>query len=319
MERMTSPIIVGIDPVREDPAPVHLAAVLSDLTGAPVIAVAVHPQHPLPTGLVPPGYDALLRDRAHAALRRARRQLPAGSAAHAISARSLAGALHDVACEADAGLLVVGRAHRGRVGRVLAGSVADGVLDGAACPVAVAPRGYAPPSQLTTIGAGFVETVEGRAAVAGAASVAARAGAALDLISAVPPVDWTGIAPPGAAYREALALARDAAGHAARAAAEEIAPGVRAIVHAVVESPVTALAEASEGLDLLVCGSRGYGPLRRVLLGSVSRPLSHIAHCPLVVLPRGGVAPLERTFSAVGRDGTISRDEATPRAAAALS
>lgn len=304
---MLPPIVVGVDPVREDLAPVDLAAVLGELTGAPVIAVAGQPQHPLPTGLVPPGYDEVLRDRAHAALRRARRRLPAGTAAYAISSRSLAGALHEVAGEAGAGLLVVGSAHRGRVGRVFAGSVAEGVLDGALCPVAVAPRDYAPPGDLTTIGAGFVDTPEGRAAVAGAASVAARAGAALDLITAVQPIDWTGVAPPGAAYGEALEHARDAAAQTARAAAEELAPDLPAIAHAVVESPVTALAEASERLDLLVCGSRGYGPLRRVLLGSVSRPLSRVARCPLIVLPRGAVTPLERMFSP-------SRPAALPRA-----
>ena len=94
------------------------------------------------------------------------------------------------------------------------------------------------------------------------------------------------VAPPGRAYREALELARGAAARAGRETAAELAPDVPAIVHAVVESPVAALVEAPERLDLLVCGSRGYGPLRRVLLSSVSRPLSHMARCPLVVLPR---------------------------------
>ena len=39
--------------------------------------------------------------------------------------------------------------------------------------------------------------------------------------------------------------------------------------------------------DLLVFGSRGYGPVRRVLLGGVLRQLSRRAACPLVVVPRG--------------------------------
>ena len=39
--------------------------------------------------------------------------------------------------------------------------------------------------------------------------------------------------------------------------------------------------------DLLVCGSRGYGPVRRVLLGGVSRRLMRRAACPVVVVPRG--------------------------------
>jgi nucleotide-binding universal stress UspA family protein len=40
-------------------------------------------------------------------------------------------------------------------------------------------------------------------------------------------------------------------------------------------------------VDLLVCGSRGYGPLRRVLLGGVSRRLIRRACSPLVMVPRG--------------------------------
>jgi len=54
------------------------------------------------------------------------------------------------------------------------------------------------------------------------------------------------------------------------------------------------LVERSAGLDLLVCGSRGYGPVRTVLLGSVSHALAHHARCPLMVLPRGSERRLER-------------------------
>ena len=64
------------------------------------------------------------------------------------------------------------------------------------------------------------------------------------------------------------------------------------------ESAHTALAAASGDLDLLVCGSRGYGPVRRVLLGSVSRRLSHEARCPLIVLPRGVPVAFDRRVDA---------------------
>lgn len=47
------------------------------------------------------------------------------------------------------------------------------------------------------------------------------------------------------------------------------------------------LAEESGELDLLVVGSRGYGPLRAVLLGSVSSGLVRSAESPLVVVRRG--------------------------------
>ena len=46
------------------------------------------------------------------------------------------------------------------------------------------------------------------------------------------------------------------------------------------------LARESSDLDLLVVGSRGYGPLRAVLLGSVSSALVRSARSPLVVVPR---------------------------------
>ena len=47
------------------------------------------------------------------------------------------------------------------------------------------------------------------------------------------------------------------------------------------------LERESEGLDLLVTGSRGYGPKRAVLVGSVSSELLRTAQCPVVVVPRG--------------------------------
>ena len=47
------------------------------------------------------------------------------------------------------------------------------------------------------------------------------------------------------------------------------------------------LAEATRALDLLVCGSRGNGAVRGVLLGSVSRRLIGAANCPVAVVPSG--------------------------------
>jgi nucleotide-binding universal stress UspA family protein len=49
---------------------------------------------------------------------------------------------------------------------------------------------------------------------------------------------------------------------------------------------VTDLARTSGEVDLLIVGSRGYGPLRAVLLGSVSHELVRSAQTPVVVVPR---------------------------------
>jgi nucleotide-binding universal stress UspA family protein len=50
--------------------------------------------------------------------------------------------------------------------------------------------------------------------------------------------------------------------------------------------PAMALAAASADLDLLVTGSRSYGPLGAVLLGAVTRRLINAAQCPVMVVPR---------------------------------
>ena len=59
-------------------------------------------------------------------------------------------------------------------------------------------------------------------------------------------------------------------------------------------SPPSALAEAASDLDLLVLGSRGYGPVKGTLLGSVSARVMAAAACPVMVIPRGaGPTPLD--------------------------
>jgi nucleotide-binding universal stress UspA family protein len=51
--------------------------------------------------------------------------------------------------------------------------------------------------------------------------------------------------------------------------------------------PALALVEVSEGAELLVVGSRGYGGMADALLGSVSTYCVHHAHCPVTVMRPG--------------------------------
>ena len=56
-------------------------------------------------------------------------------------------------------------------------------------------------------------------------------------------------------------------------------------------NPADVLRERSADVDLLVLGSRGYGPLRRVFLGSVSSKVLHGSQCPVLITPRSARKP----------------------------
>ncbi|WP_338140663.1 universal stress protein [Candidatus Neomicrothrix sp.] len=51
--------------------------------------------------------------------------------------------------------------------------------------------------------------------------------------------------------------------------------------------PAQVLLEAAEDADMVVVGSRGLGGFAGLLLGSVARRVTHLAPCPVVVVPSG--------------------------------
>jgi len=61
-------------------------------------------------------------------------------------------------------------------------------------------------------------------------------------------------------------------------------PGVEG--HAVYGLAGEELAAFGDQVDILVVGSRGYGPVKRLVLGSTSDYLERHARCSLLVLPR---------------------------------
>lgn len=275
-------LLVGYDGSDGGRDALELARVLGSLDGGSAIVVVVMPYGPLPVGFTELEQDAA-KD-AEPLLAEARGRLEGLEVeTRAFGGGSPAGVMTDLAEREDVDTIVVGSPHRGAVGRALIGSVAEGVLHGAPCAVVVAPRGYAEQGHgpFATIAVAYDGTPESKAALNRAREMAEASRAVVRVLTVVAPpvalpgaVGYTPVNPP-----EPEKVIRE---------------GVEAIGDAVpVEgrrldgSPAQALADACEdGVDLLVAGSRRYGPLTRVLLGSVSTRLINSAPCPVLVVPR---------------------------------
>ena len=286
---MTGPIVVGVDGTGSGLDAVALATRLAQATGDPLIVACVYPEgdrSSLDAAAAVHGPAAKALEAARALAEEAAaeyRTVPSGS-----PARGLA----ELAVEESAALGVSGSHRGGAFGRVAAGGTAERLLHGSGCPVAVAPRGYRQRAtdKLRRVGVAFVDTPDGHEAVRYAAELAGRSGVPLTLCSvvrvhanwfvpeAVRPEEETVPAEVRQDYQEALD--RALAG---------LPDGVQATAELLYGEVVDELSVVDErGVDLLVCGSRGYGPVRRVLLGTVSSALLRQASVPVLVVPRGG-------------------------------
>jgi nucleotide-binding universal stress UspA family protein len=199
--------------------------------------------------------------------------------------RSVGRGLHEVAERRHSDLLVVGSHGRGVLETVLTGNRTLRALNGAPCAVAIAPGGYAEQAhRLAQVGVGHDGSSEGEQALAAARALAARHGSAITAMSVVslqsipggnttPPPNWTELT-----QRLILEERR-------RLQSLEGIDG-----DAVYGDPGDELAHFGENLDLLIVGSRGYGPVGRLLEGSTSRSLARHPPCPLLVVPRAAAA-----------------------------
>jgi nucleotide-binding universal stress UspA family protein len=188
--------------------------------------------------------------------------------------------LHEQAEQRGADLLVVGSCSHGAFGRAMLRDDTRAALNGAPCAVAVAARGYAEqPTTIVNVGVGYDHTPESEAALALAREVAARTNAkllALEVISLPPVAYGSMMAPP---VREFIdTMVKEANDHMKQLADVD----GRAVYGLAGEE----LAAFGDELDILVVGSRGYGPIRRLVGGSTSNYLERHARCSLLVLPR---------------------------------
>jgi nucleotide-binding universal stress UspA family protein len=281
------PVVVGIDGTSSGLEALALGSALAVLTGAPLGLGAVNGHRGNAEYLWPPKETAVgwLRE----AQRRVSNVIPWST--RLVYSSSPARGLTTLAKREDARMLVIGSSHRGHLGRVLLGSTGRHVVHGAPCTVAVAPRDWStqPPDVPVTFGVGVVDSPESRDALALAGRLAGAAHAPLTLVTVVrtaPPADPM-FAATGTSYEQWRRDELRDAERIARATVEQVRPEVDPEIIVVEGDPVARLAEASHGFDMLVVGSRRYGPVRSALLGGVSAPLIEHAACPVIIVPRG--------------------------------
>ena len=200
----------------------------------------------------------------------------------------LARDLRKIATEREVDLLVVGSPRRPGLLHRLRGDDVRAALNGGHYVLAIAPQRYAPVRRRAQIvGVGYDGTDESQAAVVTAARLAAEQAALLRLRLVIPE---DGL--PGARkMRQAGQRLMEEVNNRLSSLSELGDQGRLAIEsQAVYGDPAEELERLSRQVDLLVVGSRGYGPIERLVPRGVLGHLAEHTACPLIVVPSAGSA-----------------------------
>lgn len=292
---MAPTYITGFDDGAAAQAALRFTRRLARDAGANVIAAYVYPEvRPVPTPYVPPvlvAHDAHVAAAARDAAQRVVSRLPSDVEAFAIAGASVPHELNRLARQVDGALLAVGASQRGSIGRLLGGRIGERIVHGAPCPVLVVPEVSTDPV-VRSIAVAYDGGEQSRRALRAAAALAERCSARLVLIGVSDP-------PPGeciphmADHELERAITKPVRTLIERPAARLLAQGFDVSIRLPTgNAPRAIVAACAEGVDLLVVGSRGYGPMRGALIGSVSRHLVDHAPCPVLVVARHAVLGL---------------------------
>jgi nucleotide-binding universal stress UspA family protein len=290
-ERGPGPIVVGVDGRKRSKDALALAARLAERTGGDLLLVHAHGYGPLERIVGADGYRALVRTAFNASFYQVKEIVGEHHARElrAIPDASPAAGLQRIAESEGAQTIVVGPSRRTGLGRFRPGSVTERLLSGATVPVAVAPAGYSRRGRpLARVVCAFAGSPESRLALNWAEELTRLSDADLTVYSVHSPPAFGHVGVGGVFSSESVsqALRSELERHQREAL---IGRSVRGLV--ISGDPARTLARATKNADVLVMGSRGYGPVRAALLGGVSQYVIRHASCPVVVCPRGAGTP----------------------------
>jgi nucleotide-binding universal stress UspA family protein len=298
-----STILIGVDDTERSQDAIAFGRRLADAAGADVIVGCAFPYSDVPSRAANAAYREALAEEARTTARAMRERLEGipeeRSQIRIMANTSPPHALHDLAAAERAALVIVGSTHTGNSGRVLPGSTGERLFHGAPCSVAVVPKDYRTHARdpIRRVGVAYNASEEAKAAVHAAVDLARALGAELEVVGVVSAESYGAPAMMGGPSVYTL---REDVERRVQESLDATVAGIPSDVTArsvlLAGGAAEQLADHSAELDLLVTGSRGYGPLRSVLVGGVSGRLVRSAHCPVIVVPRGIEAPLGTLF-----------------------
>lgn len=277
---MFNKVLIATDEQTSGRDAIALARRLVSPTGK-VILANVHPRFGAREDDDGGAFEGVEREVALDFLDSVNRELGLNAEVCSIGSNRVGAGMHRLADRTQADLLVLGSSAGGRKGRILLTDETRHAIDGAPCAVAVAPLGYADAyGPIMEIGIAYNGSGESRSAIGVARALAHELGAGLTAFEALPlpiydisPGVWSTL-------EEVIRNQR-------KAACDRIAEETGLRASAACGDTVDELAMFSGIVDLLVVGSRSYGPLGRLVHGSTTHRLLRYARSPLLILTRG--------------------------------
>jgi len=291
-------LVVGYSPTRADRSPLDLGTTLARSIGTDLLVVAVVPA-PWPTTVPGPSdreYRAWTKSEGERAVTEARALLDdedgdsVTTEVVAVPGRSVAATLEDQAKKVAAGMVIVGSAEHGMMGRVVVGSTADRLLHSSPIPVAVATRGFRAPQEgrVTRATCSFRADEASHSALERTAEICAQTGASLRVVTfgvlgqQMYPPEVRGEHQILDAFVTDTSKAQDAAVAALPGGGED----VETLVATGRDWP-EALGQLDwQDSDVLVVGSSPTGILARVFIGTNATRIVRHSPVPAVVVPR---------------------------------
>ena len=265
-----------------------LTAAVSSSTGAELMLMSVEPDLPL----IIPGLDRTrIRAETTALLAQTRATWSPEARTRIETDLSVPRGLERLVRDQRRDLLVVGSSRHAADGEVGIARRTRQLLHDLECSLAIAPRGLShEPVALKQIAVGFDGGSQSRLALSMAAGIAVANDAQLTVRGViddrVPALGWPQVWMGSImeAWEEVIDGEEKTLRELIVSATETL--GVKADIDLQRGRPATSLRDLSEAVDLVVIGSRRWGPLARLLLGGTGEGLVHGAHCPLLIVPR---------------------------------